>query len=443
MESRSAQEIWDTALGVLQIQVSKSNYRTWLEKTVGFNYQNNEFVVSVPNTFVAEYLDKNQRSLIEKALIGIISSSDIRVSFQVDGRYKNLANADHGEHQNGSPIFKSNYVFESFVVSDCNRLACSAAQGIAENPGQSYNPLFIYGGSGLGKTHLLQAIGHRAQAKNVQVLYASAEQFTNEFVRAVRGKNTDEFHNKYRNAGMLLVDDIQFISGKRQTEESFFHTFNALHNANRQIALTSDQPPRAITLLDKRLRSRFEWGLVVDIKPPDSATRLAILQTKAKQRGVNPTIEVLEFLAQQILQNVRELEGCLNRVLAYAKLLNTPPTVELAAQALTDISSKEPGRISLTSRSIIEAVADSFQLSLEELKGSKRDKETALARRVAMYLLRQETSCSLAQIGRELGGRDPSAVTVACKKMNSDIASNHQLKQKLQDIQRRIINQKS
>jgi chromosomal replication initiator protein len=241
----------------------------------------------------------------------------------------------------------------------------------------------------------------------------------------------------------LLVDDIQFISGKRQTEESFFHTFNALHNANRQIALTSDQPPRAITLLDKRLRSRFEWGLVVDIKPPDSATRLAILQTKAKQRGVNPTIEVLEFLAQQILQNVRELEGCLNRVLAYAKLLNTPPTVELAAQALTDISSKEPGRISLTSRSIIEAVADSFQLSLEELKGSKRDKETALARRVAMYLLRQETSCSLAQIGRELGGRDPSAVTVACKKMNSDIASNHQLKQKLQDIQRRIINQKS
>jgi len=438
MESRSAQEIWDTALGALQIQVSKSNYRTWLEKTVGLNYRNNEFVVSVPNTFIAEYLDKNQRSLIEKTLIGITSSPDISVSFQVDGRYKNLPDTSYGERKSDSPRFKSNYVFESFVVGDCNRLAYTAAQGVAENPGHSYNPLFIYGGPGLGKTHLLHAVGQLAQARHIQALYVSAEQFTNEFIKAVRERKTDEFHNKYRNVGMLLVDDIQFISGKRQTEESFFHTFDALHNANRQMVIASDLPPKAIPSLDKRLRSRFAWGLVVDIKPPDFATRLAILQAKAKQRGANPTIAVLEFLARHLQQNVRELEGSLNRVLAYAKLLNAPPSIELASQALEDISSKEPGTGSIASRAVIEAVADSFQLSPEDLKGSKRDKETALARRVAMYLLRQETNCSLAQIGQELGGRDPSAVTMASKKINCDIESNPQLKQKIQNLQKKI-----
>ena len=438
MENRSAQEIWDTALGELQIQVSKPNYRTWLEKTVGWNYQDNQFVVSVPNTFVAEYLDKNQRSLIEKTLINLTSSHNIQVTFQVDGRYKNLADARGGQWKTGASGFKSSYVFDSFIVGNCNRFAYAAAQGIVQNPGYSYNPLYIYGGVGLGKTHLLHAIGHLAQAGHIQVIYVSAEQFTNEFIKAVRERTTDEFHNKYRNIGMLLIDDIHFISGKKQTVESFFHTFNALHNANRQMVITSDQPPKLIPLLDKRLRSRFEWGLIVKLQPPDFETRLAILQSKAKQREVNLAIDVLGFIAQQIQQNVRELEGALNRVVAYAKLFNASPTIELAAQALEDINSKEPSHTSTTSSLVIEAVADSFQLDAIDLKGSKRDKETTLVRRVAMYLLRQETNCSLAQIGQELGGRDPSAVTNACKRIVSDLNRSPQLRRKIRDIQKRI-----
>ena len=438
MENRSAQEIWDAALGELQIQVSKPNYRTWLEKTLGWNYQDNQFVVSVPNTFIAEYLDKNQRSLIEKTLISLTSSHDIKVAFQVDGKYKNLADTSGGQWKKDSPEFKSNYVFDSFIVGNCNRLAYAAAQGIAQNPGYSYNPLYIYGGSGLGKTHLLHAIGHLAQARHIQVLCVSAEQFTNEFVKAVRERKTDEFHNRYRNTGMLLIDDIHFISGKKQTVESFCHTFNALHNANRQLVFTSDQPPKSIPFLDKRLRSRFEWGLIVNIKPPDFETRLAILKFKATQREVNLTIDVLEFIAGQVKHNIRELEGSLNRVVAYAKLFNTSPTIELAAQALEDISSKESGHTSTTSSLVIEAVADSFQLDVTDLKGSKRDKETTLARRVTMYLLRQETNCSLAQIGHELGGRDPSGVTNACQRIASNINRSPQLRHKILDIQKRI-----
>jgi len=444
MGDRSAQEIWDTALGELQIQVSKPNYRTWLEKTLGFNYQDKEFVVSVPNTFVAEYLDKNQRSLIEKTLISLTSSPDIKVTFQVDGRYKNSSGTYGTEPKNlptaqtCSPRFNPDYVFDSFIVGSCNRLAYAAAQGIAQNPGHIYNPLYIYGGVGLGKTHLLHAIGHLALARHIQVICVSAEHFTNDFVKAVRERKTDEFNSKYRNIGMLLIDDIQFIGGKIQTEESFFHTFNALHNANRQIVITSDQPPKSIPLLDKRLRSRFEWGLIADIQPPDIETRLSILQAKAKQREVNITLDVLEFIAQQIKQNIRELEGSLNRVVAYAKLFLTSPTIELAAQALDDISSKESKSASITPGLVIEAVADSFQLAPVDLQGRKRDKDIALARRVAMYLIRQETNSSLAQIGQVLGDRDPSAVTNACKRIASDIKTSHRLRRKILDIQESI-----
>jgi chromosomal replication initiator protein len=438
MENRSAEKIWDAALGELQIQVSKPNYRTWLEKTTGLNYQDSQFVVSVPNTFVAEYLDKKQRSLIEKTLISLTSSQDIKVTFQVDGRYKNSSGSCVGEQKTVSPRFNPNYVFDSFIIGNCNRLAFAAAQGVAQNPGQVYNPLYIYGGSGLGKTHLLHAIGHLALAGDIPVLCVSAEQFTNEFVRAIRERKTDEFHHKYRNIGLLLIDDIQFISSKKQTEESFFHTFNALHNTNRQIVITSDQPPKSIPLLDKRLSSRFAWGLIADIKPPDFETRLAILQSKAKQREVNLNLGVLEFIAQQVQQNVRELEGSLNRVVAYAKLFNASPTIELAAQALDDISSKEPKSTSITPGLVLEAVADSFQLTPADLQGHKRDKETALARRVTMYLLRQETNCSLAQVGQQLGDRDPSSVTNACKRIAIDITASPYLRRKISDIQKGI-----
>lgn len=443
MEARSAREIWETALGELQIQVNKANYRTWLEKTVGLSYQGNQFVVGVPNTFVTEYLDKNQRSLIEKTLIGL-TRRDIKVVFSIDGKEQNSPGNYYAQEatspttRTSPPKFNPKYTFDSFVVSSCNRLAHAGALEAAENPGHSYNPLFICGGVGLGKTHLLHAIGHMALASNIQVLYVSGEQFTNEFINAIRERKTEEFRNKYRSVDMLLVDDIHFISGKKQTEECFFHTFNELHNANRQIAITSDHPPKSMPQLTERLRSRFEWGLIADIQPPDFETRLAILQAKAEQAGANVASDVLEFIAQRIQHNIRELEGSLNRVIAYARLLRALLTPELAAKALEDIATKAPKSASLTPALVVEAVANSFQIATVDLKSRRRDKETALARQVAMYLIKQETNYSLVQIGKELGGRNPSTVSHACEKIANDIDASPHLRRKILDIQQKI-----
>jgi len=436
MGARSAQEIWEAALGELQIQVNKPNYRTWLEKTVGLSYQDNQFIVGVPNHFVAEYLDKNQRSLIEKTLIGL-THHDVKVLFSVDARHQNSPGS-YRSREESLPMFNPKYTFDSFVVGNCNRLAHAAALGVAENPGRSYNPLFIYGGVGLGKTHLLQAIGHMAQASHIQVICVSGEKFTNEFINAIREKKTEEFRNKYRKADMLLIDDINFISGKEQTEECFFHTFNELHNANHQLAITSDRPPKSLPLLQDRLRSRFEWGLVVDIQPPDFETRLSILQSKSEREGANITSDVLEFVAQQSQQNIRELEGNLNRVIAYIRLTRASVTIELASRALESIATKTAKGASTTLTLVIESVADSFQLTPLALKSRNRDKETALARQVAMYLLKQGTNCSLAEIGLELGGRNPSTVSYAYEKIASDIETSPYLRHKIQDIQHKI-----
>jgi chromosomal replication initiator protein len=291
---------------------------------------------------------------------------------------------------------------------------------------------------GLGKTHLLHAIGHMAQVNHIQVLYVSSERFTNEFITAVRERKTEEFRNKYRSVDMLLIDDIQFISGKEQTEESFFHTFDELYNANRQIVLTSNCPPKAMSLLQDRLCSRFEWGLIADIQPPDFETRLAILRVKAKQQGVRIPADVLEFIGHRVQQNTRELEGSLNRVIAYAKLIRALPTPEIAAQALEDITSKQPKTASITPGLIIEAVAISFQLTPIDLKSRKKDKETALARQVAMYLMRQETNCSLSHIGQALGGKNPSTISHACEKIASDIDASTYLRRKIFDIREQI-----
>jgi len=432
MGASSAQEIWEAALGELQIQVTKSYYRTWLEKTSGLSYEDNQFVVGVPNAFVAEYLDKNQRSLIEKTLIGL-TRPDVKVLFRVSSARQTTASGPTTH-----PVGNAKYTFDSFVVSHNNRLAYAAALSAAENPGRGYNPLFLYGGVGLGKTHLLHAIYYIARANNVRALYVSAEQFTNEFVSAIREKSTEEFRSKFRSVDMLLIDDIQFISGKEQTEESFFHTFNELHNANRQIVITSDRPPKSIPLLGDRLCSRFEWGLIADIQPPDFDTRLAILQAKAEQEKTEVPLEVLELIASRIQQNIRELEGSLHRAIAYAKLFRALLTPELAAQALGDIASKGTRSTPITLDRVIEAVANSFQLTPADLKGRKRDRATALARQVAMYLIKEATSCSLAQIGLEFGNRDHSTVTHATQKVATDMDNDPYLRRKILDIQQGI-----
>jgi chromosomal replication initiator protein len=442
IKTRTPKEIWDIALGDLQVQVSKPNYRTWFGKTIGLSYQDNRFTIGVPNIFAAEYLEKNQRSLIEKALGGL-TSPGVQVVFQVNGKSHHLPTAaDTVTAIPASPPsftrLNPDYIFDSFVEGGGNRLARAAALSVAQNPGHGYNPLFIYGGAGLGKTHLLHAIGQAAIASHVNVICTSAEQFTNEFVTALRERNTEDFRNKYRSIGMLLIDDIQFIGGKEQTEESFFHTFNELHNTNRQIVITSDCPPKSMPLLEERLRSRFEWGLIVDIQPPDYETRLAILQSKARQKGVSVPLAVFELIARETQSNIRVLEGSLNRVFAFAKLLKAAPTLEIASRALEDVASKEFMPDDITPSLIIEAVADCFQLSRDALLGRERDKDTALARRLAMYLIRQETNFSLARIGQELGNRDAASVTIACRKITDDINSSPFLKRKIRDIQRHI-----
>jgi chromosomal replication initiator protein len=429
MEARSAQEIWETALGELQLQVTKANYRTWLEKTVGLSFEDGCFVVGVPNTFVCEYLSRNQCSLIEKTLIGL-TNPGIEVRFEVTPAREKAARAEASDGL-------SRYTFDSFVVSPSNRLAYTAARSVAENPGVCYNPLFIYGGVGLGKTHLMQAIYHLAQQGKIKALYVSAEQFTNEFVSAIQNKSTAEFRKKYRHVDILLIDDIQFLLGKEQTEESFFHTFNELHNANRQIVLASDRPPKSLPDMGDRLCSRFEWGLVADIQPPDFDTRLAILKAKAEQLGAEVASDVLEFIAQRIQQNIRELEGSLNRAVAYAKLFGAILTPELAARAVQDIT-PAPAQKNLDPELVMKVVAERFQLNPTDLVGRKRDRTTALARQVAMYLLKEASGCSLAQIGLEFGHRNHATVIHAHRKIADDLANDPYLRRQVLDLQKRL-----
>lgn len=443
MESRSPKQIWQTALGELQIQVNKPNYQTWLEKTTGLEYHDTQFTVGVPSTFVAEYLDKNQRSLIEKVLTSV-TKSKVKVQFQVEDQpYERSTRSESrrkpaGNKQFGLPLFNPRYTFDSFIVGNCNQLAYAVAMGVSQYPGRSYNPLYIYGGSGLGKTHLLQAIGHAALDQHINVIYVNAEQYTNELMNALRDKKTDDFRNKYRSVDMLLVDDVQFFCGKEQTGESFFHTFDELLNANRQIAVTSSCPPNSLTNLPDRLLSRFEGGLVTDLQAPDFETRLAILQNKTQQDGIEAPQDVLELIALQIKENIRLLEGSLNRVVAYSKLIRAVLTPEITARALKDIASFRDKPVPVTPALIKEAVANGFQLTLSDLKGRKRDEATALARQVAMYLIRQDTDCSLAETGRELGGRSPATVSHAYQKIAGAINDSPSLRRKLTDIRKTI-----
>ncbi len=435
MEARPANLIWETVLGELELQVSRPNYRTWLIKTSGMTNEGDNFIIGVPNAFVAEYLDKNQRSLIEKTLTGVLHR-DVKAVFTVTPPGKAVRDKMEGqpeavpERSVATLRLSPAYTFDNFIEGDSNRMARAAALEVARNPGKSYNPLFIYGGVGLGKTHLLQAIGHLTQAAGCRVIYASGEEFTNEFVSAIQEKRMPEFRLRFRSTDVLLIDDVQFLSGKEQTEECFFHTFNELHDTGRQIVLTADECPKAMPHLAERLRSRFEWGLTVDIKTPDTPTRRTILESKAKREGVAVEPDVLDLLASEVKANIRELEGSLNRVVAYARLLRARLTPEVAEAALKDIGGKKETPALTSPARVIEAVAANFQIEAADILGRKRDKEIALAREVAMYLLRKQNSYSLSEIGREVGGRNPSTVSHACDRIENAVSESPYLKRK-------------
>jgi chromosomal replication initiator protein len=447
LKQRSAREIWEAVLGELQLQVTKTNYDTWLRETVGLAYQDGHLVVGVSSPFAVEWLENRLQSLIRKTLISV-SGQDLKVRFQIQPAQqskaaKGTAKAGVGYSSSAGLVNSSNkmnlctfnpkYTFQSFIVGSCNRLAHAAALAVAEKPGRVYNPLFIYGGVGLGKTHLLQAIGHLVSDMKLRALYVSTEQFTNEFIKAIREQKTEDFRQKYRGVDVLLVDDIHFLIGKEQTQEGFFHTFNDLHNDNRQIVISSDRPPKSMPLLEDRLRSRFGWGLITDIQSPDLETRLAILQAKAEEQGVAIPQEVMDLIARKAQKSIRELEGSLNRVVAFARLTKAPLTLELASQALTEFPDPGPRR-KLRPLVIIETVAKYFELEPDALGGKKRDKPTALARHIAVYLVREEIGCPFAEIGRHLGGRDHSAILRGYEKIATEMNISPQLRRDVLDI---------
>jgi chromosomal replication initiator protein len=332
-----------------------------------------------------------------------------------------------GAQPNASWKPSPRYTFDAFVVGPSNQLACAAAQAVAARPGEAYNPLFIYGGVGLGKTHLMHAIAHEAISQGRIVTYVSSETFTNELIAGIRERRTEEFRSRYRSADVLLVDDVQFIAGKEATQEEFFHTFNALHTAGRQVVLSSDRPPRAIPTLEDRLRSRFEWGLIADIQAPDLETRTAILQRRVREQGAIVPPEVLTYIAQRIQSNIRELEGSLTRVLAHAELTRRPLNTDLAAIALSDVVSN-PVRRYIGSEQVIDAVCRYFKADGRAIRGQGRAREIVVPRQVAMYLLREETGASTLEIGRELGGRDHSTVLHGANKIQREMDADANLR---------------
>jgi chromosomal replication initiator protein len=330
------------------------------------------------------------------------------------------------------------YTFDAFIVGNSNRLAHAASLAVAEAPGESYNPLFLYGGVGLGKTHLLHAIGHQGVQTGLAVLYVSSEQFTNEIINAIRYRTTEEFRAKYRSVDILLVDDIQFIAGKESTEEEFFHTFNSLHEMSKQIVICSDRPPKTIVSLSERLRSRFEWGLIADIQPPDLETRMAILRVKADLLNYRVPDEIISYIAGRVQTNIRELEGCLNRLMAYQQLHRTDLTMDVARAAMSTLGT-DNRETHLNSQQIAQTVADYYRVSLEAMCGKQRDKYIVMPRQIAMYLIRQETQDSLLEIGQLFGGRDHSTVLHACEKIERAMNANPNLRREVVEIRERLL----
>ena len=441
----SAKEIWGAALGELQLQINRTNYDTWLRDTTGLSYDGDKFIIGVSSPFAIDYLEQRLASIIQKTLTSI-TGKELELVFQIQqqdsspkpkNRKSNKPSSNGTYHKNGSNGFNPKYTFDSFIVGSCNRLTAAAAQAVAEKPGYTYNPLFIYGGVGLGKTHLLHAIGHAVTKNKLNALLVSTEQFTNEFIKAIREGKTEDFRQKYRSVDVLLIDDIQFIGGKEQTQEGFFHTFNDLHNGSHQIVLTSDRPPKAINLLEDRLRSRFEWGLTTDIQPPDLETRMAILQAKAEEDKVDIPQNVIDFIAHRISKSIRELEGSLNRIVALARAKEKPVTIELASEALDESMDDTPRR-KPSIPIVLAAVARYFDIPPDALTGQKRDKLTVKARHVAVYLLREESACSYTVIGKALGDRDHSSIIRGNGKIESEIESNAALRRDVLDIRDRI-----
>jgi chromosomal replication initiator protein len=433
-------QAWQATLGQLQMEMPKASFDTLVRDTQILQYGEGTFTIGVQNAYARDWLESRLSSTVTRLLTGLMGSPQ-SVRFVVHHHEEETEvepSIDEPENASSSAhnfTINPRYTFDNFVVGASNRLAHAACMAVADNPAKAYNPLFLYGGVGLGKTHLLHAIGNAAHQRGLQILYVSSEEFTNDLINSIRTHNTPAFRDRYRRIDVLLIDDIQFIAGKESTQEEFFHTFNTLHGQEKQIVITSDRPPKALVTLEERLRSRFEWGLTADIQPPDLETRLAILRSKAERTGKDVPAPILETIARLVQSNIRELEGALTRVLAFSELSGMPLSPQLVQTALADLL---PQRNNLDADQVIRAVASEFGISIDEMCGRGRSRDVALPRQVAMYLMREEANASLPQIGEALGGRDHTTVMYACEKIADMIERDDRLRRQVIQIRERL-----
>ncbi|MBC8448691.1 MAG: chromosomal replication initiator protein DnaA [Chloroflexi bacterium] len=445
-------EIWQNAKAELELQLPRATYDTWLRDAHCIAYEDGEFVIGVSNSFAVDWLNSNNLRPLIKRTLARLQGQAVEIRFVVRPQrvrdettkpaplLETITDTDAPAKAevpgNGHQQLNSRYTFATFVVGNSNRLACAAAQTVAERPGRAYNPFFIYGGVGLGKTHLLHSIGHATRQRGYQTLYVPAEGFTNDFIESLRHDDPETFRGKYRTIDVLLLDDIQFIAGKEGTQEELFHTFNALYMAGKQIVLCADSMPDHIAALEKRLRSRFRSGLCVDLKPPNLETRLAILQAKVEAGGW-PAVphEVLQMIARQVPGSVRRLEGALNRVMAQAEVLGMPLTVDMAEAALQDWIPQQPAASPAT---ILALVAAHFGVTVEELQGSGRSRHISLPRKVATLLLHEEAALNLSQTGRHLGGRDHSTVRYSLDDIRELLEADAELRRQVEALREEL-----
>jgi len=457
------QEVWQSVLAEFELKVSKASFSTWFQNTgIGeINEEEGKVCICVPNSFIKSWLEKKYHNEIKK-LLEEKSDLQIReVEYEIEKKNKiqdmkcqpdqtpEVSTPDnpqfaHKEKKDKKEVAEEygisrKYNFETFVVGKGNELAHAAAKAVAEEPGKAYNPLFIYGDVGLGKTHLLQAIANEILNKNKhqEILYVSAEKFTSEYVGSVKEGAADEFKDRYRDVNLLLIDDIQFISGKEQTQEEFFHTFNSLYQSDKQIVISSDRPPKSIPALEERLQSRFEWGMIADVDSPDLETRVAILEKKCQQKDFEINQELLELIATLVQSNIRELEGALNKIIAYHQLKNFKPTEDSIKSVLDSFKSQNQ-RKTLTPKEILETVADFFDIELEDILGKSRKKKYSLPRQIAMFLLREELDMSYPEIGNELGGRDHTTAIHGYEKIEKKVEENLDLKEDVELVKQRL-----
>ena len=444
-------KLWEDTLVQLELNLSPQHFSTWIKPLKLVKIEQDQIFIEVPNRFILDWVRENYGKLIQK-IISDISAVTYRLQFNVDGQARDTlppkttppghtpseapekAIVRNGNNVSAEINLNRKYTFEEFVAGSSNQFAYAAAMAVANNPATTYNPLFIYGGVGLGKTHLVNAIGNAILKKTPQmrICYYTSEKFMNELINSLRYNRMDEFRNKFRSMDVLLIDDIQFIAGKERTQEEFFHTFNALYESHKQIIVTSDKFPKDIPGLEERLRSRFEWGLIADIQPPDVETKLAILKMKAEQNGIRLPEEVALFLANSICSNVRELEGYLIRIGAYASLTATPVTQEMARDVLKDILIDRNRDLSV--EEIIKKVRGHFNIKISDIKSAKRLKAVVLPRQIAMYLSRQLTSSSYPEIGERFGGKDHSTIIHAIRKIDKLMEDDFQLRSTIENL---------